>query len=159
MKFFCPGTPCLPTCHLQAQAASLPSAVGTPTQDNQVSLGGGWVPSVSQRPGCSPQTGVPGPSSLRPLLWPHPQPSSCWDRRLSRDGSLEGRPAPQTGLQTGPRPPTSVAVLAECALSGKRDLSPHCRSSLKTKPETPQVPLCSPINLEKGKPCSENTGF
>ena len=48
---------------------------------------------------------------------------------------------------------------ASAGSPGRRGLLPHYRSSLKKNPETPRVPPCGPINLQRREPCSGNTGF
>lgn len=91
-----------------------------------------------------------------------------------QDRSSEGKSSPQTGLpgrhlqrcplwSQEPVPGTAARfrlwLRASVRSPGRRGLLPHCRSSLKKKLETPRVPLCGPINLERRELHRASLGF
>ena len=93
-------------------------------------------------------------------------------RILRQDQSWQRRQACRWGCQAAPAKVPSGVPRASAGPSrfrprwwestdfqGRRGLLPHCRSSLKKKPETPRVPLSGPVNLGRWEPHSENTGF
>lgn len=132
--------------------------------------GGGWVPSISQRPGeaalarpTAPQDRIPGPSALRPLLWTHLRSWSCRGQG-PRVGRSLGRVAalPTHGPRASVCPPAAAGPSGPgehllCVWEGQP--SPRCRSSLKKEiGDTPGAPL-QPHKSGGREPRSTNTVF